>query len=93
MMDKTSSVIEIAENVYGLYNSLSGNAGNTLLQFVGGRDSIANLFSLSNYNLTSWVTDYAREGMGQYYTTERWYIYRVDAGNVKLCDYYPPRRA
>ena len=89
MMDKTSSVIEIAENVYGLYNSLSANAGNTLLQFVGGRDSIANLFSLSNYNLTSWVTDYAREGMGQYYT-QRWYIYRVDAGNVKLCDYYPP---
>ena len=35
MMDKTSSVIEIAENVYGLYNSLSANAGNTLLQFVG----------------------------------------------------------
>ena len=89
MMDKTSSVIEIAENVYVLYNSLSANAGNTLLQFVGGRDSIANLFSLSNYNLTSWVTDYAREGMGQYYT-QRWYIYRVDAGNVKLCDYYPP---
>ncbi len=37
MMDKASSVIEIAENVYGLYNSLSTNAGNTILQFVGGR--------------------------------------------------------
>ena len=89
MMNKASSVIEIAENVYGLYNNLSTNAGNTILQFVGGRDSIANLFSLSNYNLTSWITDYAREGMGQYYT-QRWYIYRVDAGNVTLCDYYPP---
>lgn len=61
MMNKASSVIEIAENVYGLYNNLSTNAGNTILQFVGGRDSIANLFSLSNYNLTSWITDYARE--------------------------------
>ena len=89
MMNKASSVIEIAENVYGLYNNLSTNAGNTILQFVGGRDSIANLFSLSNYNLTFWITDYAREGMGQYYT-QRWYIYRVDAGNVTLCDYYPP---
>ena len=89
MMDKTSSVIEMTENVYELYNNLSQNAGNTLLQLVGGRDSVANLFSLSNYNLTSWITDYAREGMGQYYT-QRWYIYRVDAGSVSLCDYYPP---
>lgn len=89
LQNKTSSVIEIAENVYNIYNNLENNAGNTLLQFVGGEDKVANLFSLSNYNLTSWITDYAREGMGQYYT-QRWYIYRVDAGSVKLCDYYPP---
>lgn len=89
LMDKTSSVIEIAENTYDLYNNLSTNAGNTLLQFVGGQDGIANLFSLSNYNATAWITDYAREAMGQYYT-QRWYIYSVDQGNEKLCDYYPP---
>lgn len=89
LMDKTSSVIEIAENTYDLYNDLSTNAGNTLLQFVGGQEGIANLFSLSNYNTTAWITDYAREGMGQYYT-QRWYIYSVDQGNEKLCDYYPP---
>lgn len=89
LMDKTSSVIEIAENTYDLYNNLSTNAGNTLLQFVGGQDGIANLFSLSNYNTTAWITDYAREGMGQYYT-QRWYIYSVDQGSEKLCDYYPP---
>ena len=81
LMDKTSSVIEIAENTYDLYN--------TLLQFVGGQEGIANLFSLSNYNTTAWITDYAREGMGQYYT-QRWYIYSVDQGSEKLCDYYPP---
>ena len=56
IMDKTASVIEIADNVY---------------------------------NATAWLTDYAREGMGQYYT-QRWYIYRVDRGSVNLCDYYPP---
>lgn len=89
LMDKTSSVIEIAENTYDLYNNLSTNAGNTLLQFVGGEDGIANLFSLSNYNTTAWITDYAREGMGQYYT-QRWYIYSVDQGSENLCDYYPP---
>ena len=89
LMDKTSSVIEIAENTYDLYNNLSTNAGNTLLQFVGGQDGIANLFSLSNYNTTAWITDYAREAMGQYYT-QRWYIYSVDQGSEKLCDYYPP---
>ena len=89
LMDKTSSVIEIAENTYNLYNNLSTNAGNTLLQFVGGQEGIANLFSLSNYNTTAWITDYAREGMGQYYT-QRWYIYSVDQGSEKLCDYYPP---
>ena len=89
LMDKTSSVIDIAENTYDLYNNLSTNAGNTLLQFVGGQEGIANLFSLSNYNTTAWITDYAREGMGQYYT-QRWYIYSVDQGSEKLCDYYPP---
>ena len=89
LMDKTSSVIEIAENTYDLYNNLSTNAGNTLLQFVGGQEGIANLFSLSNYNTIAWITDYAREGMGQYYT-QRWYIYSVDQGSEKLCDYYPP---
>lgn len=89
LMDKTSSVIEIAENTYDLYNNLSTNAGNTLLQFVGGQEGIAKLFSLSNYNTTAWITDYAREGMGQYYT-QRWYIYSVDQGSEKLCDYYPP---
>ena len=89
LIDKTSSVIEIAENTYDLYNNLSTNAGNTLLQFVGGQDGIANLFSLSNYNATAWITDYAREAMGQYYT-QRWYIYSVDQGSEKLCDYYPP---
>ena len=89
LMDKTSSVIEIAENTYDLYNNLSTNASNTLLQFVGGQEGIANFFSLSNYNTTAWITDYAREGMGQYYT-QRWYIYSVDQGSEKLCDYYPP---
>lgn len=89
IMDKTSGVIEIAENVYNIYDNLTTNTGSTLLGMIGGEEGIGNLFNLSNYNTTAWLTDYTREGMGQYYT-QRWYIYRVDAGNVTLCDYYPP---
>lgn len=87
--DKVGSIITIADNVSTLYNSLDQSVGNTLLGLVGGEEGLANLFNLSNYNTTAWLTDYAHEGMGQYYT-QRWYIYRVDAGSVNLCDYYPP---
>lgn len=89
IMDKTASVIEVADNVYNLYENITTNTGGTLLNLIGGQEAIANLFNLSNYNATAWLTDYAREGMGQYYT-QRWYIYRVDRGSVNLCDYYPP---
>ena len=87
--EKARSVIEIADNMYSLYNNLTSDATNTLLNLVGGPDNVANLFDMSNYNATAWLTDYAREGMGQYYT-QRWYIYRIDQGTVNLCDYYPP---
>ena len=89
IMDKTASVIEIADNVYNLYENITTNTGGALLNLIGGQEAVANLFNLSNYNATAWLTDYAREGMGQYYT-QRWYIYRVDRGSVTLCDYYPP---
>ena len=89
ILDKANSVIDIADNIYDLYNGISTNAGATILNFIGGEEGIANLFNLSDYNVTSWISDYAREGMGQYYT-QRWYIYRVDRGSVSLCDYYPP---
>lgn len=89
ILDKTGSVIEIAGNVYDIYNSVRTDAGGTILNYIGGKDGLANLFNLSNYNVTSWLTDYAAEGMGQYYT-QRWYIYRVDRGSINLCDYYPP---
>ena len=88
ILDKASSVIEIAENVNDLYNGIRTNAGATILNFIGGEEGLANLFNLSDYNVTSWITDYAMEGMGMYYT-QRWYIYRVDRGSVNLCDYYP----
>lgn len=88
-VDKARSVVEIADNMYSLYNNLNNDATSTILNLIGGPDNVANLFNLSNYNATAWLTDYAREGMGQYYT-QKWYIYSVDQGSVSLCDYYPP---
>lgn len=88
-VDKARSVVEIADNMYSLYNNLNNDATSTIFNLIGGPDNVANLFNLSNYNATAWLTDYAREGMGQYYT-QKWYIYSIDQGSVSLCDYYPP---
>ena len=46
---------------------------------VGGEDNVAGLFDFSNYDLTSWMTDYLDETAGNYYT-QRWYIARREQG-------------
>ena len=56
---------------------------------VGGKDNVAGLFNIADYNLTSWITDYMSEANGQYYT-QRWYIYRRDRGSETLVEYNPP---
>lgn len=86
---KIGAAITVAGNAYDLYKNLDSNLGNTLLGMVGGKDGVANLFEFSNYNMTSWATDYASEAMGKYYT-QRWYIYRRDYGSETLCNYSPP---
>ena len=88
-IEKAGTVVSIAENSYELYKQMEANTGNTILQMIGGPDAVNQFFDASNYNLSSWITDYANEGMGRYYT-QRWYIYRKDSGSEKLCDYYPP---
>lgn len=83
------AIANAVESSYSLYRNLEHNMGNTLLSLVGGPENVAALFSLDNYNMTSWYSDYLRETMGQYYT-QRWYIYRTDSGTEVLCDYNPP---
>ena len=56
---------------------------------IGGKDNVAGLFAPSNYNISSWMTDYLDQTKGNYYT-QRWFIARRDQGSVSLCDYYPP---
>ena len=86
---RVSKVIDIYENYNDLFEQLDKGVGNTLLSMIGGKDNVAGLFNLADYNLTSWMTDYMNEAKGQYYT-QRWYIYRRDRGSETLCDYYPP---
>jgi len=85
----TTAIINTIEGTYHLYEQLDRSVGNTLLQMIGGKENVAGLFDISNYNLTSWVTDYLNETMERYYT-QRWYIARRDQGSEVLCDYYPP---
>ena len=86
---RVSKVIDIYENYNDLFEQLDKGVGNTLLSMIGGKDNVAGLFNLADYNLTSWMTDYMSEAKGQYYT-QRWYIYRRDRGSETLCDYSPP---
>ena len=86
---RVSKLIDIYENYNDLFEQLDKGVGNTLLSMIGGKDNVAGLFNLADYNLTSWMTDYMNEAKGQYYT-QRWYIYRRDRGSETLCDYNPP---
>ena len=86
---KIGDIARVVGNAYDLYGQMEQSLGNTLLSMVGGPEGVANLFQTGNYNLTSWISDYLHEAAGQYYT-QRWYIYRKDAGTETLCDYTPP---
>ena len=86
---KVSKIVDIYENYSSLFESLDNSVSNTLLSMIGGKDNVAKLFNISDYNLTSWMTDYMDETNGNYYT-QRWYIARRDRGSISLCDYYPP---
>lgn len=89
LQGKTQTVVHAVKGSYKLYEQMDKSIGNTILSLVGGENNISNLFHVSDYNLTSWMTDYLHEAVGQYYT-QRWYIYRRDAGSETLCNYNPP---
>ena len=83
------SIINAVESSYGFYRALDNDMKGTVISMLGGPGNISRLFSIDSYNMTSWMTDYLRESIGQYYT-QRWYIYRSESGTETLCDYNPP---
>ena len=90
LMDgKVDEIFNLYDHYGALFEQAEHNLGGLLIEMVGGEDNVAGLFELSEYNLTSWMTDYLDEVAGNYYT-QRWYIARRDQGSVSLCDYYPP---
>lgn len=89
MGGKVEEIFNLYDHYGGLMERAEQDAGGLLIDMVGGPDSVANLFNISNYNLTQWITDYMDETAGTYYT-QRWYIARRDQGSTALCDYYPP---
>ena len=86
---KISEIGNLYDHYGDLFERAENGVGGLLLDMVGGADNVAGLFDFGNYDLTSWMTDYLDEGMGNYYT-QRWYIARREQGSVALCDYYPP---
>ena len=86
---KISEVTGLYGHYGALFEQVGNDRGRLLVDMVGGPDNVANLFDISNYNLTSWISDYLDETAGSYYT-QRWYIARREQGSVSLCDYYPP---
>ena len=86
---KVSEISNLYEHYGTLFEQAEHDIGGLLIDMAGGQDSVAGLFDFSNYNLTSWITDYMDEAAGNYYT-QRWYIARREQGSVSLCDYYPP---
>ena len=86
---KISEIGNLYDHYGDLFEQAENGVGGLLLDMVGGADNVVGLFDFGNYDLTSWMTDYLDEGMGNYYT-QRWYIARREQGSVALCDYYPP---
>ncbi len=86
---KVSKIKDLYAHYSDLYEQVDNSIGNTLLSMIGGKDSVAALFNVSDYNLTSWITDYLDETAGNYYT-QRWYIYRRDYGRELIGSYVPP---
>lgn len=87
--DKAVATGEIVKNVYDIYKNSDGHVANLFKQYLGDNPTAADLFSISSYNLTSWVDDYMNEAAGTYYT-QRWYIGRVESGSEMVAEYNPP---
>ena len=86
---KVEEIVNLYDHYGALFEQAEHDIGGLLIGMVGGEENVAGLFGFGNYDLTSWMTDYLDEAMGNYYT-QRWYIARREQGSVSLCDYYPP---
>ena len=83
-----SAVSGLIDSYSTIYQDFSNDAGQAVINLVGGGAGVAGLFDLDSYSMTSWISDYAAQARGSYYT-QHWYIDRVDEGSEVICDYAP----
>ena len=86
---KVNEIGNLYEHYGTLFEQAEHDIGSLLIDMVGGQDSVAHCSISAITTLTSWMTDYMDNAVGNYYT-QRWYIARRDQGSISLCDYYPP---
>ena len=87
--DKAFAAADIVKNVYDIYKDSDGQVANLFQQYLGENPTAADLFSFSSYNLTGWIDDYLNE-VGGTYSTQRWWIGRVESGSETVAEYNPP---
>ena len=89
LLAKIQSVATVAENINTLYNNLSNNGAQTLINILGIGDANVNkLFVRSNYNVEEWANDYVREiALSQYYT-QHWYI-ETETKKIEMQSFTP----
>lgn len=90
---KPGEILDLYDEFTGIYDTFSDPLAvkNLLMEKILTNDSngVARLFTPDGYNVTSYISDYVEELKGRFYT-QRWYIYRRDAGSEKVCSYSPP---
>lgn len=86
---KVSNIIDILDHYEALYMSLDRSIGNTLLGIVGAPTNVGAMFTVGNYDINQWVTNYVDKDESSYYT-QTWRVYWRDHGSEVLCDYTPP---
>ena len=57
---KANEIGNLYEHYGTLFEQAENDIGSLLIDMVGGQDSVNALFNFSNYDLTSWMTDYMR---------------------------------
>ena len=65
-----SKVTNVVNTYKDLYDQYKNHTGEKLLSLIGGEAAVENLFNISDYNMTRWITDYASSANGDYYTLE-----------------------
>lgn len=88
-LDKATSVITLVDNASSIYGDFKNLSTTQFIGKLADMNSVGDMFKLSDYNITGWLTDYSEAAVGRQYT-QRVYIYRRDQGSETVCDYRPP---